>query len=53
MNSCMRCGQKMSHNYLVTVFSMVKDKRERMIICLKCKETLNKNVNKAGKEVSV
>jgi len=49
----MRCGQKMSHNYLVPVFTMQKDKRERMIVCLKCKEILNKNVTNEAKKVSV
>jgi len=42
MNSCIRCGEKMAHNYLVTIFTMIKEKRERLIVCLKCKDILNK-----------
>jgi hypothetical protein len=41
MNSCMRCGKKLSHNYLVPVFTMMNEKRKRIIVCLKCKEILN------------
>ncbi|MFH1889145.1 MAG: hypothetical protein ABH806_03545 [Candidatus Omnitrophota bacterium] len=41
MNSCMRCGEKLSHNYLSAIFTVIKEKRERLIVCLKCKETLN------------
>jgi hypothetical protein len=42
MNSCMRCGEKLSHNYLVAIFTIIKEKRERLIVCLKCKEILEK-----------
>ena len=42
MNSCMRCGEKLSHNYLVAIFTIINEKRERIIVCLKCKEILNK-----------
>ncbi|MEI8349895.1 MAG: hypothetical protein WCI77_07055 [Candidatus Omnitrophota bacterium] len=42
MNSCMRCGEKLSHNYLVTVFTIVNEKRKRVLVCLKCKEILDK-----------
>jgi NAD-dependent SIR2 family protein deacetylase len=42
MNSCMRCGEKLSHNYLVAIFTIINEKRERVIVCLKCKEILNK-----------
>jgi DNA-directed RNA polymerase subunit RPC12/RpoP len=47
MNSCMRCGTKLQHNYLVTVFKVTKDKRERMIVCVKCREIINKAEIKA------
>ena len=43
MNSCMRCGEKLSHNYLVAIFTMINEKIKRVIVCLKCKEILNKN----------
>lgn len=42
MNSCMRCGEKLAHNYLVRMFTVIKEKRERVIVCLKCREILNK-----------
>jgi len=42
MNSCMRCGEKLAHNYLVTIFTMIKEERKRLIVCLKCKGILNK-----------
>ncbi|MCX5697234.1 MAG: hypothetical protein NTU54_04625 [Candidatus Omnitrophica bacterium] len=42
MNSCIRCGEKLSHNYLVAMFRIINEKRERVIVCLKCKEILNK-----------
>ena len=42
MNSCMRCGDKLSHNYLVAIFTVINEKRKRVIVCLKCKEILNK-----------
>ena len=48
MTGCMRCGDKFQHNYLVTVFSMIKEKRERLIVCLKCKDILKKKEEKAG-----
>jgi DNA-binding protein len=38
----MRCGEKLSHNYLVAMFTMIKEERKRVIVCLKCKEILNK-----------
>ncbi|MFA5062807.1 MAG: hypothetical protein WC578_01870 [Candidatus Omnitrophota bacterium] len=44
MNSCMRCGERLAHNYLVTVFTLVKEERKRMIVCLKCREVLNKQL---------
>ena len=42
MNSCKRCGNKMQHNYLVTFFKMLKDKQEKLIVCLKCRDILKK-----------
>lgn len=42
MNSCMRCGEKLAHNYLVAIFTMIKEVRKRVIVCLKCKDILNK-----------
>jgi len=42
MNSCMRCGEKLSHNYLVAIFTIINKERKRMIVCLKCREILNK-----------
>ncbi len=42
MNSCMRCGEKLSHNYLVAIFTTIKEARKRVIVCLKCKDILNK-----------
>lgn len=42
MNSCMRCGEKLQHNYLVAVFRVVKEERERLIVCLKCRDILKK-----------
>jgi len=32
----------MAHNYLVTVFATINEARKRLIVCLKCKEILNK-----------
>jgi len=46
MNSCMRCGEKLAHNYLVTIFATINEKIKRMIVCLKCKEILNKKETK-------
>jgi len=43
MNSCIRCGEKLSHNYLVAISTIVNEKIKRVIVCLKCKEILNKN----------
>jgi DNA-binding protein len=40
----MRCGEKLSHNYLVAMFTKIKEERKRVIVCLKCKEILNKKV---------
>ena len=42
MNSCKRCGVKFQHNYLVTFFKVTKEKTERMIVCLKCRDILTK-----------
>ncbi len=42
MTSCMRCGVKLAHNYLVTLFTTVEAKTKRLIVCLKCKEIINK-----------
>jgi len=42
MHNCKRCGVAFQHNYLVAIFKMVKDKMERMIVCLKCSDILNK-----------
>ncbi len=42
MNSCARCGEKLAHNYLVAMFTMIKEERKRLIVCSKCKEILNK-----------
>jgi hypothetical protein len=42
MNSCKRCGKKMSHNYLFTAFTLLEEKIKRVIVCLKCKDILNK-----------
>ena len=47
MNSCKRCGDKLQHNYLVAVFKVTKEKRERMIVCLKCKDILKKEEPRA------
>ena len=44
MNSCMRCGEKLPHNYLVAIFTIINEERKRVIVCLKCKEILNKKV---------
>lgn len=38
----MRCGDKFQHNYLVAVFKQTKDKRERLVVCFKCRDILNK-----------
>ena len=32
----------MQHNYLVTVFKMIKEKKERLVVCLKCRDILDK-----------
>jgi len=42
MNSCARCGVRLSHNYLFAIFTTIKEKLERMIVCVKCKEILSK-----------
>jgi hypothetical protein len=42
MNSCVRCGVKYQHNYLVTFFKATKERHERFIVCLKCNEILKK-----------
>lgn len=47
MKNCMRCRAKFQHNYLVTVFKEIKEKRERLIVCLKCRDALNKVAVKA------
>ncbi len=41
MNSCMRCGKKLSHNYLVPIFTIKNEKREKLIVCSGCKEIIN------------
>lgn len=46
MNSCMRCGVKMSHNYLEAILTIINDKMTRMIVCAKCKEILSKETKK-------
>jgi len=46
MNGCMRCGEKLSHNYLVSIFTTIKEERKRIIVCSKCKEILNKKEDK-------
>ncbi|MCU0666736.1 MAG: hypothetical protein MUF05_06555 [Candidatus Omnitrophica bacterium] len=46
MNSCQRCGIKLSHNYLVSIFTLINEKIKRMIVCLKCKDILSKKENK-------
>ena len=40
----MRCGEKLPHNYLVAIFTIINEERKRVIVCLKCKEILNKKV---------
>ncbi|MDD5566186.1 MAG: hypothetical protein PHG31_04790 [Candidatus Omnitrophica bacterium] len=42
MNSCKRCGNKLQHNYLVEFFKKTKEKVERTIVCLKCRDILKK-----------
>lgn len=41
MPSCTRCGVKLAHNYLVAMFTIIKEARKRVIVCSKCKEILN------------
>ncbi len=41
MNSCSRCGKKLSHNYLVAMFRTIEEKVRRVLVCLECKEILN------------
>jgi DNA-binding protein len=38
----MRCGEKLSHNYLAAIVTIINEKRKRVIVCLKCKEILDK-----------
>lgn len=45
MKSCIRCGDKYSHNYLVAIITQMKEKMQRVIVCLKCKEILKKKEN--------
>jgi len=40
MNSCIRCGERLSHNYLVAIFQVINEKRKRVLVCLKCKKIL-------------
>ncbi|HTZ11266.1 MAG TPA: hypothetical protein VMD04_02660 [Candidatus Margulisiibacteriota bacterium] len=47
MKSCMRCGTKLQHNYLVTLFKVIKEKSERLVVCLKCRDILKKEEVKA------
>jgi hypothetical protein len=42
MPNCMRCGEKLAHNYLVAMFTMIEAKMKRIIVCLKCKDVLDK-----------
>jgi DNA-binding protein len=49
MNRCTRCGKKLSHNYLVAIVTIINEKIKRVLVCLKCKEILNK-VESARKE---
>ncbi len=42
MRSCARCGNKFQHNYLITVFKETKERKERQVVCLKCRDILNK-----------
>jgi uncharacterized CHY-type Zn-finger protein len=46
MKSCVRCGNNLQHNYLVTVFKETKEKRERLIVCFKCRDILTKEAPK-------
>lgn len=48
MNSCMRCGDKLSHNYLSPIFTIINKERKRIIVCSKCKEVLNKKTEQGG-----
>ena len=47
MNACMRCGDKVAHNYLTALFTIIDEKRKRVVVCSQCKEILEKK----GKEV--
>jgi len=49
MNSCARCGEKMSHNYLSTVFTVKDEIKKKVVVCLKCKGIFEKGENKAGR----
>jgi hypothetical protein len=46
----MRCGDKTQHNYLVTVFRVTNEKRERLIVCAKCKDIFSKEQKETKKE---
>lgn len=37
----------MSHNYLKAIFTLINEKRKRIIVCLKCKEILSQKERKA------
>jgi DNA-binding protein len=38
----MRCGKRLSHNYLMAIFTTIKEKRTRIIVCSTCKEIIEK-----------
>ena len=42
MNSCTRCGERLAHNYLVAIFTGIEKDRKRVIVCVKCKDILDK-----------
>jgi len=43
----MRCGEKLQHNYLVAFFKVTKEKTEKLIVCLKCRDILKKEEPRA------
>lgn len=42
MNSCTRCGVRFTHNYLVAIFEKINEKVRKVLVCLKCKDILDK-----------
>lgn len=48
MNSCGRCGDRLQHNYLVEFFKVTKERRERMVVCLKCRDILKQQGESAA-----